>query len=203
MSAPRLLIVKLSSLGDILHVLPTVHALRTGLGAGVVDWACQPEYVPLVQCFADVDRIIPVPRHGLARVWRATLADIRRDTYDMVIDLHGLFKSAWVTRAARALACHALHARELSWLVYNERAYRPTARAAAEQAMDARPPRPAVSIHRVVPLCHLRTNCRPPLRIAFVPVSCLPKNWPASDLAARLPGEKGGASWFSAQADLP
>jgi len=211
MSAPRLLIVKLSSLGDILHVLPTVHALRTGLGAGVVDWACQPEYVPLVQCFADVDRIIPVPRHGLARVWRATLADIRRDTYDMVIDLHGLFKSAWVTRAARAPRRIApSYARELSWLAYNERAGRlDRTRHAAEQAMDVLDhlglPRPATP---AVPLRHPRTELPPaPLRIAFAPVSRWPtKNWPAGHFGelARLLGEKGARILvLGSQAALP
>jgi ADP-heptose:LPS heptosyltransferase len=198
MSAPRLLIVKLSSLGDILHVLPTVHALRTGLGAAAVDWACQPEYVPLVQCFADVDRTIPVPRHGLAGVWRGTLAGIRRESYDMAIDLHGLFKSAWVARAARARRLIGpSYARELSWLAYGERAgRRDRSRHAAEQAMDVLDhlglPRPASP---AVPLRYPRANLPPaPLRIAFAPVSRWPtKNWPAEHFGqlARLLGGRG------------
>jgi lipopolysaccharide heptosyltransferase II len=198
MSAPRLLIVKLSSLGDILHVLPTVHALRTQMGAAGVDWAVQPEYAPLVQCFADVDRIIPVPRHGLAGVWRETLSAIRRDPYEMAVDLHGLFKSAWVARAARARRrIGPSYARELSWLAYGERAgRRDRTRHAVEQAMDvldylglARPATPAV------PLRYPRAALPPaPLRIAFAPVSRWPtKNWPAEHfgrLAQRL-GERG------------
>lgn len=101
MSHPRILIVKLSSLGDILHVLPTVQALHDQLGA-VIDWAVQPEYAQLVNCFGVVDQVIPVPRHGLPGVFYKTLSGIRGREYDLAIDLHGLFKSAWVTRAARA-----------------------------------------------------------------------------------------------------
>ena len=198
MSAPRILIVKLSSLGDILHVLPTVHALRAQLGAVGVDWAVQTEYVPLVRCFADVDRIISVPRHGLAGVWRETLDAIRRERYEMAIDLHGLFKSAWVTRAARARRrIGPSYARELSWLAYSERAgRRDRTRHAVEQAMDvldhlglARPGTPAV------PLRYPRTALPPaPLRVALAPVSRWPtKNWPAEHFGqlARLLGTRG------------
>ena len=88
MSAPRILIVKLSSLGDILHALPVVHALREQLGAEI-DWAVQPEYAALVGCFTDVARTIPVPR---GRWWRGlprTLAGLRATRYDLVIDLQG------------------------------------------------------------------------------------------------------------------
>ena len=198
MSPPRLLIVKLSSLGDILHVLPTVHALREQLGA-VIDWAVQPEYVPLVRCFPDVDTIIPVPRRGLAGTWRQTLSALRRREYEMVIDLHGLFKSAWVARAARTRRrIGPSYAREGSRLVYTERAGRlDRTRHAAEQAMDVldylglrRPASPAV------PLCHPDVALpTAPLRIALAPVSrWRTKDWPAAHygrLAQRLARELG------------
>jgi heptosyltransferase I len=198
MFPPRLLIVKLSSLGDILHVLPTAHALRAQLGA-VVDWAVHPEYVPLVRCFADVDQIIPVPRHGLAGVWRQTWAALRRQEYDIIIDMHGLFKSAWVTRAARGKRrIGPSYAREFSWLAYSERAGRfDRRRHAVEQAMDvldhlglARPASPAAPLR--FPRVDLSAA---PLRIALAPVSRWPtKNWPAGHygrLAQRLAHELG------------
>ena len=47
MAAGRILVVKLSSLGDVLHALPTVAELRDRLEAHV-DWAVQPEFAPLV-----------------------------------------------------------------------------------------------------------------------------------------------------------
>ncbi len=198
MSGPRILIVKLSSLGDILHVLPTVHALREQLGA-TIDWAVQPEYVPLVRCFPDVERIIPVPRHGLMGSFRKTWADIRACDYDLVVDLHGLFKSAWVTRAARAKRrIGPSYARELSGLAYGERAGRRNrTRHAAEQAMDVldylglkRPATPEVALRHPD-----ATLPAAPLRIGFSPVSRWPtKNWPAAhfgQLAQRLARELG------------
>ena len=48
----RILIIKLSSLGDLFHALPAVHALKEASGAKV-DWLVQSAYVPLVSCFTD------------------------------------------------------------------------------------------------------------------------------------------------------
>ena len=198
MSGPHILIVKLSSLGDIMHVLPTVQALHDQLGA-TIDWAVQPEYVPLLGCFTAVDRIVPIPRHGRMRRLGHTLRELRARDYDMVVDLHGLFKSAWVTRAARTKRrIGPSYARELSGLVYTERAGRPNRqRHAVEQAMDVldhlglqRPSTPAVGLrHAEVTLTEA------PLRIAFAPVSrWATKNWPAAHygrLAQRLARELG------------
>ena len=57
----RVLIVKLSSLGDLFHALPAVHALKIGMGASI-DWVVNREYVDVVRCFTDVDDVIPFPR---------------------------------------------------------------------------------------------------------------------------------------------
>ena len=195
---PRLLIVKLSSLGDILHVLPAVQALHDALDASI-DWAVQPEYAPLVGCFCAVDHIITVPRHGRLRTLRRTLADLRASEYDMVIDLQGLFKSAWVTRAARARRrIGPSYARELSWLAYGGRAgRRDRTRHAVEQAMDVldylnirRPVQTAVDLR--YPAVKLPPARR---RVALAPVSRWPtKNWPPEHfgrLARRLVDEAG------------
>ena len=118
----RLLVVKLSSLGDILHVLPTVHELRTQLDAEV-DWVVHPEFAPLVRCFADVDNVLSFPRHHVLRDIRAALRELRAREYDLVVDLHGLFKSGLVARLARAKRRIApSYAREGSSLFFRERA---------------------------------------------------------------------------------
>ncbi|MBN1556610.1 MAG: glycosyltransferase family 9 protein, partial [Lentisphaerae bacterium] len=96
----RILIVKLSSLGDLFHALPAVHALRTGTGAAV-DWVVQREYADLAGCFRDVDRVIAFPRRGVRREGAAFLRALRAQRYDLVIDLQGLLKSALVTVLAR------------------------------------------------------------------------------------------------------
>ena len=98
---PRILVVKLSSLGDLFHALPAVHVVKEGLGAAI-DWVTQPEYADLVRCFADVDHVRVFPRRTLLRDGRAFLRELRRVEYEYAIDFQGLLKSALVTRAARA-----------------------------------------------------------------------------------------------------
>lgn len=101
MNNPRILIVKLSSLGDIFHALPLVHRLRSEWDA-TIDWVTQPEYADLVSRFTDVDRVIGFPRRNF---WRGVVgyrATARRDQYALGIDLQGLMKSALALRLARA-----------------------------------------------------------------------------------------------------
>lgn len=96
----KILVVKLSSLGDLFHALPAVHVLKEGLSAEI-DWVTQREYAGLVGCFDDVSRVIVFPRRGLARGLRRFLAELRRERYDLVVDFQGLMKSALVSVAAR------------------------------------------------------------------------------------------------------
>ncbi|NCD34263.1 MAG: glycosyltransferase family 9 protein [Spartobacteria bacterium] len=97
----RILIVKLSSLGDLFHALPVVHLLKHATGASV-DWVVQSEYVSLVQTFDDVDHVIGFPRKKIREQGRAFVRQLRSSEYDLVIDLQGLLKSALITRLARA-----------------------------------------------------------------------------------------------------
>lgn len=191
----RILIVKLSSLGDILHVLPTAHALREQTGAAL-DWVVHPEFASLVRTFADVDEVLTFPRHHIRRDVRAAVRALRAREYDMAIDLHGLFKSGLVTRLARAKRrIGPSYSRELSWIFYGERAGKMNrARHAAEQAMDVldylhlkRPAPDAAASSVFRPVEFTLPPGRP--HIAFAPVSrWKTKNWPAEHFArlARL-----------------
>ncbi len=100
-SAPRVLVVKLSSLGDIFHALPLVRQLRRNFGARV-DWVIQTEYAELAGCFPDVERVIAFPRRGFFRHAAAFLKELRQTQYDLVADVQGLLKSALIARMARA-----------------------------------------------------------------------------------------------------
>ncbi len=96
----NVLIVKLSSMGDLFHALPTVHNIAVGMGA-TIDWVTTVSYVDLVQCFTDVNRVIPFYRHALLQTAAPFLKELRAEKYDLIIDLQGLMKSAIVTRLAR------------------------------------------------------------------------------------------------------
>jgi len=103
----RILVVKLSALGDLFHAIPVVHLLKQHYGCPI-DWVTQPEYVSLLRCNPDVDRILAYPRKGGAGDWRGFVRDLRSETYDLALDLQGLAKSGLVlglARATRKIAC--------------------------------------------------------------------------------------------------
>ena len=106
----RILIVKLSSLGDVVQTLPVLHDVHAHVPGAQVDWAVEEGFQDLVRRASGVARVLPVAQ----RRWRnsrwsaATRAEVRahrdalRDVaYDAVIDCQGLVKSAWVARQAR------------------------------------------------------------------------------------------------------
>jgi lipopolysaccharide heptosyltransferase I len=133
----RVLIVKLSSLGDLFHALPAVHALKEGLDARI-DWATQPEYVGLVRCFNDVDEVLPVPRRNRRTQYLPFIRRLRENRYDYVIDLQGLMKSAVVVLTARGdRKIGPSASRECTRLFYPERAGKKNKqRHAVEELMD-------------------------------------------------------------------
>ena len=98
MKPNRILIVKLSSLGDLFHALPAVHCLREQLDAEI-HWVTQTEYAGLVGCFTDVSRIIVynrrAPIRGFGALWRELRAPIL---------LCGLFL-CWLKQKARFVLC--------------------------------------------------------------------------------------------------
>ena len=109
---PRILIVKVSSLGDVVHNMPLVHDLRARWPEAEIDWVVEEGYVDLVKLLPEVRRVIPFAlRRWRKRFWQgetwaevgALRAAIREQAYDAVLETQGLLKTAIVARtAARA-----------------------------------------------------------------------------------------------------
>ncbi len=97
----RILVVKMSSMGDLFHALPAVHLLKEKLQARV-DWVAHDLYVELARCFTDVERVIAYPRGNFIQKFAAFRDELRRESYDYVFDFQGLLKSGFVTWMARA-----------------------------------------------------------------------------------------------------
>jgi heptosyltransferase-1 len=111
----KILLVKLSSLGDVLHNLPIVWDLRARLPDAQIDWVVEQGYVNLLEPllsrdgFRGIDRIIPF---GLRRwkknlfkvaTWKEFFAfkkELQAASYDVIIDTQGLLKSALVCALA-------------------------------------------------------------------------------------------------------
>ena len=207
----RILVVKLSSLGDTLHALPAVAEIAERLDAEV-DWAVQPAFAPLVECFACVARVVRVPRPSEFRAWLRALRDLRRaPPYDLVLDMQGLLKSALVARAARApRRVGPSFAREGSPLFYTELAGpRDRSRHAVEECLDTlrhlgfEPPSPLrfpLRVPDVDPDALAPALAgRPGPLVAVAPFSrWATKNWPAASFAEaiRLLATERGARVF-------
>jgi heptosyltransferase I len=106
----KILIVKLSSLGDVVHAMPAVQDIRRALPQTQIDWVVERAFAPLVQRCEGVQRVIGCelrrwrksPLGSQTRSeWRAFRDALREQSYDAVLDLQGLTKSALVSRTAR------------------------------------------------------------------------------------------------------
>ncbi len=107
---PRILIVKLSSLGDVVHAMPVAHDILQALPGAQIDWVVEPGFAPLVRKVSGVAHVIECAQRRWRRAWwttevrhqwRAFRAQLQAQPYDAVIDLQGLTKSALIARLAK------------------------------------------------------------------------------------------------------
>ena len=196
----RILVIKLSSLGDIAHALPAVRALKDRTGAEI-DWVVQPEYASLLACCPAVGRTIAFPRRNFVRGCFPFLRELRREKYDVVVDLQGLMKSALAGRLARGKRrVGPAWAREGAPRFYDAQPAKAAGprRHAVDEAMDvvnlvapggAAPPEPEL----VFP--ETESDAEPGPHVAFAPFSRWDtKDWPIekfAELGKRLAMEMG------------
>lgn len=114
----KFLIIRLGSLGDVIHGIPAAAALRRRYPQARIDWLVDRRYVELLDLVECLDRRIAFDPRGLTRLGgreRTTLGMLRRTGYDAVIDLQGLLKSAVLARlvgARRTVGFPRAHLRE-------------------------------------------------------------------------------------------
>ncbi len=182
-----ILVIKLSSYGDIFHALPAVRAVKDKFAAKV-DWVTQSEYVDLVRCFSDVNDVIAFPRHDFFANCLSFRKALRKKKYDLVLDLHGIFKSAIVAGMAdgdRKIGPSCW--RELATVFYDEVAGgRDLKRHAVDQLLDTAKYLGADTSVPVFPVKfpeYKLESGRP--RIVIAPCSRWEtKNWPLDNFAA-------------------
>lgn len=103
MAEHRFLIVRLSSMGDIVHTLPAAGALRASFPAACLDWLVDEKWRSLVASVAGLDTVIPLRDSSWSSL-RAVIAAMRAAHYTCAIDFQGLYKSALLARLSGA-AC--------------------------------------------------------------------------------------------------
>lgn len=99
----EILVIKPSSLGDIIHALSVVESLRNQRGNDVrITWLVRDIFAPVLEVCPTVDRIIRYNRGGGFReIFRVGKA-LRREKFDLVLDMQGLARSAFWASCARA-----------------------------------------------------------------------------------------------------
>lgn len=127
----RILLVKTSSLGDVVHNLPVVADIRAAVPGARIEWVVEEAFADIPRMHPNVARVIPVAM----RRWRRTLMApatwreirafrhaLRSEAYDLVIDTQGLLKSALLAVQARGVRCgmdRATAREPLAALFYN------------------------------------------------------------------------------------
>lgn len=108
----RVLIVKVSSLGDVIHTLPAVTDAHRAHKDLVFDWVIEENFAEVPAWHPAVERVIPVAfrrwRRNLLKTYannefRAFKKDLQEEHYDLVIDAQGLIKSGIISRLSRGL----------------------------------------------------------------------------------------------------
>jgi lipopolysaccharide heptosyltransferase I len=110
-SFERILLIKPSAVGDVIHTIPVLAKLRARYPAARIDWLLTPAIAEWIQHHPALTSVVPFARRDFSRLWRSWSATsqlvslIKRlgDTrYDLVIDLHGQFRSALLCLATGA-----------------------------------------------------------------------------------------------------
>ena len=109
--AQRFLIVRLSSIGDIVHALPAAAALAETFPQAQIDWVVEKRHALLLDGNPSLNRVLTLDTLGWRKqltssaTWneiRSSIGNLRQTRYDAVLDLQGLWKSAVVARLSRA-----------------------------------------------------------------------------------------------------
>lgn len=111
---PKILLVKTSSMGDVIHNLPVVSDIQAHLADAQIDWVVEETFAGIPGLHPGVANVIPVA----IRRWRKTFFTaqtasemrvfrkrLRQQRYDIVLDTQGLIKSGFITRLAHGLRC--------------------------------------------------------------------------------------------------
>lgn len=112
----KILVVRLSSLGDILHLFPAISDLRRQFPDAEIHWLIEPAFAEIASWHSAVDKVITVPLRSYKKKWSkvpALLLDLRRqlhaEKYDLILDAQGLLKSALLASMA-GTEIHGFHA---------------------------------------------------------------------------------------------
>ena len=120
----RFLLIRLGSMGDVIHALPAAAALRDTFPDSGIDWVIDPKWARLLEGNPTIDNVIALDRKS-ARTTLAAVGQMRAAKYTCAIDFQALYKSALIAFASgapRRIGFQSSYAREgLAALFYTDR----------------------------------------------------------------------------------
>ncbi|MBC8105160.1 MAG: lipopolysaccharide heptosyltransferase I [Anaerolineae bacterium] len=127
----RILLIKPSALGDIVHALPVLNLLKRRWPDAEISWLIGSSFAGLLDGHPQLHEVIRFDRHRFAQAWwnpRAMvqmlrfIIGLRRRQFDLVIDLQGLLRSGLTAKLARSpIRMGFSNAREMAWMFYTHR----------------------------------------------------------------------------------
>jgi heptosyltransferase I len=123
-SLDRICIVMMSAVGDAVHVLPVINAIKRSYPASHITWVLQAGPASLVRGHPAVDEIILFDRTKGPTAFLDISRELRRRSFDLLIDLQVYFKAGLITAmsgAKRRLGFDRARARDVNWLFTTER----------------------------------------------------------------------------------
>ncbi|MCC7497286.1 MAG: glycosyltransferase family 9 protein [Bryobacterales bacterium] len=112
MSGQRILVIRLGSMGDVIHTLPAVASLKHSIPHSRLTWAIDSRWLPLLEANPFVDEAAVLPRKSVAAFWELGRR-LRASHFDIAVDFQGLLKSALVASLARADRIFGFHRSQL------------------------------------------------------------------------------------------
>jgi len=134
-SPHKILVIRLSSLGDVLMSIPAVVAIRNTFSEAHISWLVEGSVSRLLSYQSFIDNVIEFPRHTIVRAFKKSdpirgireikifIKKLREINYDIIADFHGIIKSAifsMLARGDRRLGFGKIYAKEKSHLFYSE-----------------------------------------------------------------------------------
>jgi heptosyltransferase-1 len=110
--AEKILIVRTSSLGDLIHMLPAMSDIARHLPNATIDWLAEESFAEIPAWHPAVTNVITVAHRRWRKSWWSAQARSERNTlrarlqqtrYDVILDMQALLKSAWLVRQAKGL----------------------------------------------------------------------------------------------------
>lgn len=134
----RILLIRLSHLGDVVHALGVFHALHAAYPRAEIGWAIQTEFAGLLEGLPGLARVLPFDRRGGLGAWRRLRRELVGFRPDWTVDAQANTKSgavAWLSRAPRRIAPARADWRE-PWAAWTANVHAPALRAPARHAVQ-------------------------------------------------------------------